>query len=58
MTTSNTVNSTNAQELKLETQEGKDQYRAPRLVALGTTVRLVQGGAGFQHWDGGRGYYR
>ena len=58
MTTANTVNSTNAQELMLETQEGKDQYRAPRLVARGTTVRLVQGGAGFQHWDGGRGYYR
>jgi hypothetical protein len=56
MTAANTVNST--QELKLETQEGKDQYRAPRLVALGMTVRLVQGGAGFQHWDGGRGYYR
>jgi hypothetical protein len=41
----------------LEAQEGKDQYRAPRLVALGTAVRLVQGGAGFQRWDGGRGYY-
>ncbi|MFZ1106008.1 MAG: hypothetical protein WAN86_24625 [Hyphomicrobiaceae bacterium] len=45
------------QEPKREAQPSKDTYRAPQLVTLGTTVRLVQGGAGYQRWDGGRGYY-
>jgi hypothetical protein len=44
-------------EPKREAQQSKDAYRAPRLVTLGTTVRLVQGSAGYQRWDGGRGYY-
>lgn len=45
------------QEPKREAQPSKDTYRAPQLVTLGTTVGLVQGGAGYQRWDGGRGYY-
>jgi hypothetical protein len=45
------------QEPKREAQQSKDTYRAPQLVTLGTTVGLVQGGAGYQRWDGGRGYY-
>jgi hypothetical protein len=42
---------------KSEHGQTKDAYRAPRLVTLGTTVRLVQGSSGYQRWDGGRGYY-
>jgi hypothetical protein len=45
------------EEPKRDAQPSKDNYRAPQLVTLGTTIRLVQGGAGFQRWDGGRGYY-
>jgi hypothetical protein len=44
-------------EPKREAQQIDDTYRAPRLVTLGTTVRLVQGSSGYQRWDGGRGYY-
>ena len=44
-------------EPKREAQQISDTYRAPRLVTLGTTVRLVQGSSGYQRWDGGRGYY-
>jgi hypothetical protein len=44
-------------EPKREAQDSKDTYLAPRLVTLGTTVRLVQGSTGYQRWDGGRGYY-
>ena len=34
-------------EPKNETLQSTDTYRAPRLVRLGTTVDLVQGGIGF-----------
>jgi hypothetical protein len=44
-------------EPKREAQESKAPYNAPRVVPLGTTVRLVQGSTGYQRWDGGRGYY-
>jgi hypothetical protein len=57
-TTTTSIAAAAAQEPGTHEQQGRDAYRAPRLVTLGTTVRLVQGGAGFQHWDGGRGYYR
>jgi hypothetical protein len=45
------------QEPKRENSQPKNTYRAPRLVTLGTAVGLVQGGPGYQRWDGGRGYY-
>ena len=41
---------------KAETQQHKDTYRAPRLVTLGTTVRLVQGGCTSGSFDGTGGY--
>jgi hypothetical protein len=44
------------QEPKAEKCETKDTYRAPRLVTLGTTVRLVQGGCTSGSFDGTGGY--
>jgi hypothetical protein len=44
------------QEKKAEQGETKDTYRAPRLVTLGTTVRLVQGGCTSGSFDGTGGY--
>jgi hypothetical protein len=44
-------------EPKRQAQESNAPYQTPRLVTLGTTVRLVQGSTGYQRWDGGRGYY-
>jgi hypothetical protein len=44
------------QESKAEQGETKDTYRAPRLVTLGTTVRLVQGGCTSGSFDGTGGY--
>jgi hypothetical protein len=41
---------------KREAQQQKDTYRAPRLVTLGTTVRLVQGGCTSGSFDGTGGY--
>jgi hypothetical protein len=41
---------------KAEKCEIKDTYRAPRLVTLGTTVRLVQGGCTSGSFDGTGGY--
>jgi hypothetical protein len=45
----------NVQEPKVETAT-KEPYRAPRLVTLGTTVRLVQGGCTSGSFDGTGGY--
>ncbi len=39
-----------------ENSQPKDTYRAPRLVTLGTTVRLVQGGCTRGSFDGTGGY--
>jgi hypothetical protein len=43
------------QESKREAQQ-QDTYRAPRLVTLGTTIRLVQGGCTSGSFDGTGGY--
>jgi hypothetical protein len=43
-------------ESKAEQGETKDAYRAPRLVTLGTSVRLVQGGCTSGSFDGTGGY--
>ena len=56
MNTAKTVRSTDVQQ-KAETPKSKDQYRAPRLVALGAAADLVQGYIGGR-WDGGRGYWQ
>ena len=42
---------------KSETPKDKDTYRAPRLVTLGTTVRLVQSGHAGMRFDGMRGQW-
>jgi hypothetical protein len=42
----------NVQEPKREAQQHKDTYRAPRLVALGTAVDLVQGSRNGLYLDG------
>jgi hypothetical protein len=56
-----TVHSTSAatdlQEVKSETLQDKDAYRAPRLVTLGTAVGLVQGFTTRYNYDGRRGFY-
>jgi hypothetical protein len=44
------------QEPKSEATQSQDAYRAPRLVTLGTTVRLVQGGCTSGSFDGTGGY--
>lgn len=44
------------QEPKSEAPQNKDTYRAPRLVTLGTTVGLVQGGCTSGSFDGTGGY--
>jgi hypothetical protein len=46
---------TNTNVEKTETQN-KPTYRAPRLVALGSTVELVQGGCTKGSFDGTGGY--
>jgi hypothetical protein len=56
MNTAKAVHSTDVQKANVETPRSKDAYRAPRLVALGTAVDLVQGYVGTR-WDGGRGYW-
>jgi hypothetical protein len=57
MNTAKTVHSTDVEEPKVERPESTDTYRAPRLVALGAAVNLVQGYIGGR-WDGGRGYWQ
>jgi hypothetical protein len=57
MKTAKTAHSTDVQEPKLETPKSQDKYLAPRLMALGTAVNLVQGYIGGR-WDGGRGYWQ
>jgi hypothetical protein len=44
------------EEPKSEAPQSKDTYRAPRLLNLGTTVRLVQGGCTRGSFDGTGGY--
>jgi hypothetical protein len=46
----------NVQEPKVEKLATEEPYRAPRLVTLGTTVRLVQGGCTRGSFDGTGGY--
>jgi hypothetical protein len=43
-------------ETKAEQGETKDSYRAPRLVTLGTSVSIVQGGCTSGSFDGTGGY--
>jgi hypothetical protein len=47
----------NTQELKTETLQVADAYRAPRLVALGTAVGLVQAGVIGEALDAGSNPY-
>jgi hypothetical protein len=47
---------TNTNVEKTETLENKPTYRAPRLVTLGSTVGLVQGGCTKGSFDGTGGY--
>ena len=47
----------NVRESKAGKPETDGTYRAPRLVALGAAVDLVQGYTGTR-WDGGRGWWQ
>ena len=47
----------NVRESKAGKPETDGTYRAPRLVALGAAVDLLQGYIGTR-WDGGRGWWQ
>jgi len=46
----------NVQDPKVEKTATEQTYRAPRLVTLGSTVRMVQGGCTRGSFDGTGGY--